>query len=306
MLSRRAFTRTDLLVIIAVTAIMAGLVWIAVTSFKGSMRRAGCESNCRQLMCAVSLYTGDFQGFFPPNPDDGNPIPGYNWCSGRAGIGQEHEFNHDILRDPKRSLLMAYLNGKAALFHCPADRRTGKYQGRDPALLGRRIAAARTYSMNQAVGTIDPGFDATGQAGKPAIIHRGVPNLSVNGAYLNNLGNHRRNSPWCTYGKTSEINAPKPALLWVLIDVDSKGLADAAFAFEMEGADTPWGGPMWIEAPGTYHNGGCGFAYADGHSEVHRWLSSSRKIAGRRTFITKPQDMKDWAWVKQRTSARAQ
>ena len=107
MLSRRAFTRTDLLVIIAVTAIMAGLVWIAVTSFKGSMRRAGCESNCRQLMCAVSLYTGDFQGFFPPNPDDGNSIPGYNWCSGRAGIGQEHEFNHDILRDPKRSLLMA-------------------------------------------------------------------------------------------------------------------------------------------------------------------------------------------------------
>jgi prepilin-type processing-associated H-X9-DG protein len=39
-------------------------------------------------------------------------------------------------------------------------------------------------------------------------------------------------------------------------------LNDAAFAFGMEI-------PIWIDAPGTYHDGGCGFAFADGHSESH-------------------------------------
>jgi prepilin-type N-terminal cleavage/methylation domain-containing protein/prepilin-type processing-associated H-X9-DG protein len=306
MLSRRGFTRTELLVVMAVAGLLVGLVLFAASNYRVRAQRMGCQSNCRQLMNAMSLYTGDSQGLFPPNPDDGNFIPGYDWCSGRAGIGQAHEFDPDILKDQQLSLLWAYLNGNAASFHCPADRRTGNYQGRDPAYRGGRVAAARTYSMNQAVGTIDPGFEATGPGGKPGIIHRGVPSLSVNGPLLNNLGNHRRNSPWRTYGKADEIVAPKPALLWILIDEDAKGLTDAAFAFEMEGADTPWGGPMWIEAPGIYHNGGCGFAFADGHADVHKWLSPARKLPGRRTFISNPQDMKDWAWVQERTSARAQ
>ena len=25
------------------------------------------------------------------------------------------------------------------------------------------------------------------------------------------------------------------------------------------------------DAPGTYHNGAAGFAFADGHSEIHKW-----------------------------------
>ena len=25
------------------------------------------------------------------------------------------------------------------------------------------------------------------------------------------------------------------------------------------------------DAPATYHNGACGFAFADGHSEIHKW-----------------------------------
>jgi len=30
--------------------------------------------------------------------------------------------------------------------------------------------------------------------------------------------------------------------------------------------------PQWFDVPGTYHNGGCGFAFADGHSESHKWF----------------------------------
>jgi prepilin-type processing-associated H-X9-DG protein len=60
--------------------------------------------------------------------------------------------------------------------------------------------------------------------------------------------------------------------------------------------------PEWLDGPGTYHNGGCGFAFADGHSESHRWLSKSPKH-GKRTPMANPEDLKDWQWMRERTSA---
>jgi prepilin-type processing-associated H-X9-DG protein len=69
----------------------------------------------------------------------------------------------------------------------------------------------------------------------------------------------------------------------VLVDEDVHNLNDAAFAFGMEH-------PQWIDAPGTYHNGGCGFAFADGHSETHRWQSPTPK-KGHRAPVISPQDL---------------
>ncbi len=111
---------------------------------------------------AVFLYASDNHEFFPPNPDDGNTVPGYNWCPGNSGIGQAEEFNPDVLLDQTRSLLITYLAGNASLYRCPADLRMGLYQGTNVALLGKTVPAVRTFSMSQAVGTIDPGYDETG------------------------------------------------------------------------------------------------------------------------------------------------
>jgi prepilin-type processing-associated H-X9-DG protein len=241
------------------------------------------------MMVAITLYADENNDFFPPNPDDGNTIPGYNWCEGQSGIGGPQEFNPDILEDPNQSLLATYLRGQVSVFHCPGDKRSGLYQGAKPALAGQIIPAVRTFSMNQAIGTIDPGYDqGTG--------HNGVPNLSVNGPWLNNQFNHRRNSPWTTFGKTSEIHNPGPSMLWVLVDEDVSGLNDAAFAFGMED-------PAWIDFPGVYHNLGCGFAFADGHSESHKWSEKPTSHA-RGTNITNPGGQRDWEWMRDRTSAR--
>ena len=239
---RRAFTLIELLVVIAIIGILAAMLLPVLGKAKGRAQGAACLNQGKQMMTAMLLYTTENNDFFPPNPDDGNTLPGYNWCPGSAGIGDPQEFNPDVLDDPTLSLLISYLGGNVDLFRCPADRREGPYQGTNPAFNGQIVPAARTFSMSQAVGTIDPGYEAT-EYGSPPYSHYGIPNLSVNGPWLNNQQTHRRDSPWHTFGKASDIHAPGPSGLWVLLDEDAKGLNDAAFAFGMES-------PEWFDAPG--------------------------------------------------------
>ncbi len=40
----------------------------------------------------------------------------------------------------------------------------------------------------------------------------------------------------------------------------------------------------FTDAPATYHNGAAGFAFADGHSEIHRWIGNTMK--GRLSRVT--------------------
>jgi prepilin-type N-terminal cleavage/methylation domain-containing protein/prepilin-type processing-associated H-X9-DG protein len=286
---RRAFTLLELLVVIAIIGILAALLLPVLARAKERAQATTCMNNLKQMMTAMSLYTGDNHDFFPPNPDDGNTIPGYNWCSGEAGIGQPQEFDPDVIKDPTRSLLINYLSGEVKIFHCPADRRQGKYQGTDPALIGHIVPAARTYSMSQAVGTIDPGYDQNTSPGGGEYPHSGVPDLPVNGPWLNNQGDHRRDQPWATYGRASAIGAPGPSMLWVLTDENAKGLNDAAFAFGMDYPD-------WIDAPGSYHGNAAGIAFADGHAEIHKWIGTPEPQS--------EANQTDWSWMQQRTSAK--
>jgi prepilin-type N-terminal cleavage/methylation domain-containing protein/prepilin-type processing-associated H-X9-DG protein len=290
--SSRAFTLIELLVVIAIIGILAALLLPVLSRARERAQGIACLNNLKQLMTAMTLYTGDNHDYFPPNPNGGTDDPGYNWCAGEAGPGGAEEFDPDIIKDPKHSLLIPCLAGNASLFRCPGDKRMGLYQGTDPSLAGQSVPAARSFSMNNAVGTIDPAFDAAGttEGGGP---HSGIPTLSVNGPWLNNEFTHRRDSPWLTYAKISGIGAPGPSMLWVLLDEDNLSINDAAFCLGME-----W--PYWLDAPGSCHNAGGNFTFADGHVENHHWIFQGRKARG---DVANSNDEADWDWLQQRTSA---
>jgi prepilin-type processing-associated H-X9-DG protein len=102
------------------------------------------------------------------------------------------------------------------------------------------------------------------------------------------------------------MTAPPPANLWVIIDENPDSVNDAAFAVRM---DPQWPATLWQDGPATYHGGGCGFSFGDGHSEIKKW-KDSRTLGLRTTYknsflysVLQAQN-KDIAWVQERTSAR--
>jgi len=287
--SQRAFTLIELLVVIAVLALLLLMLIPTQAGSRTKSQGIRCLDNMRQIMNAMMLYTRDNHDFFPPNPDDGNTVTGHNWCPGVAGPGQNAEFNSDLIAS--RCLLMPYVNTNVSLLRCTADLRIGNYQGTDPTKFGTKVPAARSISMNFAVGTICPGFNSgTG--------HSGRPTLSCNGPWLNNAHSHLRNTPWRTYGRLSEVVIPGPANLWVMTEEAPASINDGGFSFGMNV-------PEWIDFPSTLHGMSCVVGFADGHADLHKWVD-------RRTVPPTPiarvsvSGSGDWMWMRDRTSARAQ
>src|SRR5260221_570238 len=108
MKTQRGFSRIDLIVLTLVLGVLAGLNLAAVSNNRGGSQSAGCMANLRDLTRAWQQFAID-QGRFPPNPDDGNTTPGYNWVGGSVGAGGAQQFNPDIVADPSYSLLFPYL-----------------------------------------------------------------------------------------------------------------------------------------------------------------------------------------------------
>jgi prepilin-type processing-associated H-X9-DG protein len=79
--------------------------------------------------------------------------------------------------------------------------------------------------------------------------------------------------PFMVYSKLSMINPPSK--IFVFLDMREDRVNWSNFMMDMAGYYNPsspslykWGTDM----PGFYHNRGCGFSFADGHSEMRRWI----------------------------------
>jgi prepilin-type processing-associated H-X9-DG protein len=74
---------------------------------------------------------------------------------------------------------------------------------------------------------------------------------------------------WRVYLKESDLGSPSPSDLWVFIDEHPNSIQDAAFAFQMPLNPIS---TVFIDVPSKAHNNACGFSFADGHAEIHKWL----------------------------------
>ena len=112
------------------------------------------------------------------------------------------------------------------------------------------------------------------------------------------------NSAWKQFLKTTDFR--NPSGIFVFLDEHPDSINDGWFVF-CTGAD-PTERTAWSDLPASYHNGACGFAFADGHSEIAKWRAGSTKRAVVKNTSDFPvavgTDKRDIEWVAQRTTSK--
>lgn len=240
LVSSRGFTLIELLVVIAIIAILAGMLLPALSKSKSKAQGIFCMNNHRQLMLAWKMYADDSNDEIPyAYVSAGNPRSPYAWVQGILNYSSGNRSNYDPAVDIKRSPLWPYCGGSTEIWKCPSDMSTVTFRN-------QTYPRVRSMSMNNWVGG--------------------------NGDNLNQLWGFWGGPEWRVYRKTGDMVAPGPAMTFVLLDEREDSINDGYWVVEMEGyPDNPRALKI-VDYPASYHNGAGGLSFADGHSEIRRWV----------------------------------
>lgn len=137
-----AFTLIELLTVLAVIGLLAGLLLPALSAARGRAQTARCTAHFRQFALALPLYAQDYADALPPNADGREEALGAKWVEGWLGLPGPDCTNTLYLR---RNLLAPYLGEEVRLWQCPA--------ARPVTVAGITQPRVRTLSLNCFLGS---------------------------------------------------------------------------------------------------------------------------------------------------------
>ena len=258
--------------VIAIIAILAGMLLPALAKAKAKAMGTGCMNNLKQLQLAHIMYPIDNEDRItqPGNSRDER----FQWVGGWMGWPGPFpgdNTNQQMLLNSSNSWLAPYLQS-AAIYKCPADLSR-------VTLSGTKHARVRSMGMSQAMG---------GPGGW----------LPPGSGYQDNQQRYK------IFKKSSDIAAAGSSQMYVLLDEHPDSINAGGYANQMvESA----GAARIIDYPASYHNRAAGISFADGHTEIKKWLDPRTvqpvKFYDMPLNVASPNNV-DMIWLAERTSVR--
>lgn len=269
----QGFTLIELLVTIAIIGILAGLLLPALNKSKMKAFAAQDINNKGQMMRAWIMYADDFNSYMVPN----SPISygaSVAWVDSINGL-ENWGFGGALPLSGNTNYGLL----QKGLLAPYLSGQIAVYKcpaDRLPSSNGDRL---RSVSMNGQMGAL--GQTLTNAPGK-------------------------NNAPGLLYVRMSDLTSPAPANAIVFVDESMATLQDGYLQIDTHGSTN-----FFPDIPANYHAGGCGLGYADGHAEVHKWLTAPLLNVPYSQSVGYPYyaisgvnaNNADWLWWKQRVDS---